>query len=185
MDISNFRAMMTGDGARPNLFRITVNLPAALQNLNSGNRFGEKLQFTARSAQIPGKTISKVPTQYMGREVYFAGNQIFADWTITVQNDEDFVTRRVFEKWMAGINSHISNVRDSRLLGPNDYVADAIVEHLSKEGPDSIIAKYKMIALWPTDLAPIELDWGQNDVIEEYTVTLSFDTWISEEDGII
>lgn len=177
MDITQFRANMTGDGARPNLFRITLNLPLALQSLNSGNRFASKLAMTCRAAQIPGSIVNKATTQYMGREVHFAGNRIFTDWTISILNDEDFVVRRTIEQWMSGINSHKENVRAGALAGPNDYVADAIVDHLGKLGPDDIIASYKMTAVWPTDLAPIQLDWGQNDQIEEFDCTLSFDSW--------
>ena len=180
MNISDFRASMTGDGARPNLFRITINLPAALQSLSKGNAFGNKLGMTARASQIPGSTIGKVPTQYMGREVYLAGNRTFQDWTVTIINDEDFIVRRALERWMSAINSHVSNVRGAGLSGPNSYVADAIVEQLSKNGPDIVIAKYKMIATWPTDLAPIQLDWGQNDVLEEFDVTFSMDAWDDE-----
>lgn len=184
MDISVFRAAMTGDGARPNLFRVTINLPAALQGLNSGNAFGNKLTLTCRAAQIPGSSIGKVPTQYMGREVYFAGNRTVSDWTVTIMNDEDFVTRNAFEQWMKAINSMIGNVRAAGLGSPNSYVSDAYVEHLGKGGPDDVIARYKMIALFPTDLSPIELDWGTNDVIEEYSVTFSIDAWEDEADGI-
>jgi hypothetical protein len=47
-----------------------------------------------------------VPVQYFGRELKFAGNRTFADWTLNVINDEDFVVRNAFERWMNGLNSH-------------------------------------------------------------------------------
>lgn len=176
MDITKFRSEMRYDGARPNQFRVTINLPTALQQIGAGNTFGNKLTMSCRAAQIPGTTIGRVPVQYMGREVYFAGNRIFTEWTVTILNDEDYVVRRVLENWMKALNSHEGNVRDPALAGSNDYVSDALVEHLGKT-EDSVIATYKMKALWPTDLSPIELDWGQNDVFEEFTATFSFDAW--------
>lgn len=179
MDITNFRSQMNRDGARPNLFRVEVNLPTVLQNLNSGNSFGTKLAFTARAAQLPGSMIGKATAQYMGREVYFAGNRTFADWTITVMNDEDFIVRKTIEAWSAAINSHITNVRRGDLAGPNDYVADCSVHQLSKLGEDTILASYKMINAWPIDVSTIDLDWGTNDVIEEFSITFSMDTWTS------
>jgi hypothetical protein len=47
-----------------------------------------------------------VPVQYFGRELKFAGNRTFSDWTITVINDEDFTVRNAFERWMNGLNSY-------------------------------------------------------------------------------
>lgn len=177
MDITKFRAGMTGDGARPNLFQIQVNLPAQLQTLNTGGRFADKLDISCRAAQIPGSTLGKVVAQYQGREVFFAGNRTFADWTITVINDEDFLVRRTIEQWMAALNSHRTNVRRADLINPSSYAADCIVEHLGKAGPDSVIARYRMFSAFPIDLSPIELEWGTNDALEEYTVTFSFDYW--------
>lgn len=178
-DVSVFRSQMTGDGARPNLFEVQLNLPAALQNLNSGNRFSEKLLFTARSAQIPGSTLGQIPVQYFGRNINLAGNRTFPEWTVTILNDEDFVVRSVLEKWMGSINSHVSNVRNPNLLSPNSYVADGSVYQYSKIGGTAgdPLVKYTFKNIWPMDLSPIDLDWGANDTIEEYTVTLSFDEW--------
>ena len=31
--------------------------------------------------------------------------------------------------------------------------------------------------MFPTDLSEITLDWGDNDTIEEYTVTFAYDYW--------
>lgn len=176
MDISKFRSTLNGDGARPNLFRVTIDLPSNLAGLASGPAFGEKLSMTVRAAQIPGSTIGKIPQPYMGREIYLAGNRIFQDWNVTVVNDEDYIVRSVMENWMKAINSHVTNVRADAAAGSFDYVSQATVEHLGKT-KDSVIATYKMINCWPTDLSPIELDFGQNDTLEEFTATFSFDAW--------
>jgi len=176
MDISQFRAEMNRDGARPNLFRVTVSLPQALLNLSEGGAFGTKLVMTARASQIPGSSIGKVSVPYMGREIFLAGNRTFGDWSVTIMNDEDYLIRRVLERWMSAINSHRTNVRREDLGGSFDYVSDCLVEHLGKT-PDTIIATYVMENVWPVDLTPIDLDFGTNDVIEEFTATFSFDDW--------
>jgi hypothetical protein len=36
---------------------------------------------------------------------------------------------------------------------------------------------YKFVGLYPLDLAPIDLDWGSNDSIEEYGVTFAYQWW--------
>ena len=42
----------------------------------------------------------------------------------------------------------------------------------------------RFIGLFPTDLSAIDVDWGSNDTIEEFTVTLSYQWWESVEDGV-
>jgi hypothetical protein len=47
------------------------------------------------------------------------------------------------------------------------------------------LKKYKFIGLFPTDVSPIDVDWGSNDSIEEFTVTLSYQWWESVEDNVV
>ena len=52
---------------------------------------------------------------------------------------------------------------------------DATVNQYGKTG--EIIKSYKFVGLFPQDLAPIDLDWGSNDSIEEYAVTFAYQWW--------
>ena len=38
--------------------------------------------------------------------------------------------------------------------------------------------------MFPTDVAQIDLDWGSNDAIEEYTVNFAFQYWETVDRGI-
>jgi hypothetical protein len=136
-----------------------------------------------KTAQLPGATIGSVPVQYFGRELKFAGNRTFADWTINVINDEDFIIRNAFERWMNGINSHNLNVRNPLALAPLGYTVDGDVRQFGKTG--NTLKRYKFVGLYPTDLSPIDVDWGANDTIEEFTVTLSYQWWESVETGVV
>jgi hypothetical protein len=177
--VNQFRSQMTGDGARPNLFEVSMPFPAFAAPENAQ----EKLTFMCKTAQLPGATLGVVPVQYFGRELKFVGNRTFVDWTITVINDEDFVVRNAFERWMAGINSHGLNIRNPAALTPTGYSVDGTVNQFGKNG--NIIKKYKFVGLFPTDLTPIDVDWGANDTIEEFSVTLSYQWWESVESGVV
>jgi len=175
-NINQFRSQMQGDGARPNLFEVTVPFPPfALPGTAL-----TKLTFMCKTAQLPGSTVNTVPVQYFGRELKFAGNRTFQDWNITIINDEDFIIRNAFERWMNGLNSHSLNVRNPAAATPNSYTVDSEVRQYSKGG--DILKKYKFIGMFPTDVAPIDVDWGSNDTIEEFSVTLAFQWWESAED---
>ena len=95
-NVAEFRANMIGDGARPNLFQVTLNFPTIAEN---GVAAGQKATFMAKSAQLPGSTIGTVPVYYFGRELKFAGNRTFTDWTLQIINDEDFTIRRALEEY--------------------------------------------------------------------------------------
>jgi hypothetical protein len=111
------------------------------------------------------------------------GNRTFQDWTITIINDEDFVVRNAFERWMNGINSHTFNVRSPLALTTTSYSVDGEVKQFGKTG--NTLKKYKFVGLFPTDVAPIDVDWGSNDTIEEFTVTLSYQWWESVDSGVV
>ena len=132
-------------------------------------------RFFCKSAQLPGSTIGTVTVPYFGRELKFAGNRTFADWTVTVINDEGFLIRNFFERWMNSINSHAGNTRDVLMPGPQNYVCDATVTQYSKDAQRQEV--YDFVALFPTDLSAIDLDWGSNDAIEEFTVNFSYQYW--------
>ena len=169
-NITDFRTAMHYDGQRPNLFQVTITPGDTVADLTS-------LKWFCKGTSIPGATIGTVVVPYFGREVKLAGNRTFPEWTVTVINDENFAIRSQFEAWMDQINDHSANKRSAG-GGSSDYVKVAQVEQFSKTGKDEVSAKYEFINIFPTDLSEITLDWGDNDVIEEYTVTFAYDYWI-------
>jgi len=174
-NVAEFRANMIGDGARPNLFQVSLTFPTIATN---GVAASQKATFMAKTAQLPGSTINSFPLYYFGRELKFAGNRTFTDWTLQIINDEDFVIRNSLESWMNSINSHTTNIRNTAAVNPSNYSVDAIVTQYGKAGQE--LKKYKFVGLFPVDVAPIDLDWGSNDSIEEYAATFAFQYWESD-----
>ena len=174
-NIQQFRGQMTGDGARPNLFECTITFPLAPGVISSPQGAQNKYTFFARAAQLPGSTVNQIPVNYFGRELKFAGNRVFTEWTVTVMNDEDFVIRNAFEQWMNGLNTHRTNLRDAGMVTNAEYQQDGYVKHYGKAG--DVLKAYKFIGMFPIDISPIELDWAANDTIEEYAVTFAYQWW--------
>ena len=177
--VNDFRSQMQGDGARPNLFEVSMPFPG----FSSPGNAQTKLTFMCKTAQLPGATLGIVPVQYFGRELKFVGNRTFQDWTITIINDEDFAVRNAFERWMNAINSHSLNVRNPLASTPGGYTVDGDVTQYGKAG--DVLKKYKFVGLFPTDISTIDVDWGSNDTIEEFTVTLSYQWWESVDTGVV
>lgn len=163
-NINEFKGSMNLDGARPNLFEVVIPV------------YDQKLTFTCKTAQLPGSTIGVVEVPYFGRMVKLAGNRTFAEWTVSILNDEDFVVRNQIEEWMSSINKHETNLAVDLYDG---YSFDGTVLQYGKTG--DVIKSYNFVGMFPTDLSPIELDWGSNDTIEEYSVTFTYQYWLSNE----
>ena len=174
-NVNEFRSQLTGDGARPNLFEVSMPFPGFSQPGNAQ----QKMTFMCKTAQLPGSTVNVVPVQYFGRELKFAGNRTFADWTLQIINDEDFAIRNAVERWMNKINSHAGNARDINSKDPSSYSVDAEVIQYGKTG--NIIKTYKFIGMFPTDLEPIVLSWESNNTIEEYSVSFSYQYWTNDQ----
>lgn len=172
-NVFEFRSQLQGDGARPNLFEVQMVFPTTI-NPQNANR---KLTFMCKTASLPGSTIGQVPVFYFGRETKLAGNRTFPEWNISIINDEDFAVRNAFEKWMNGINRHVSNIRDLWAKNSLGYTTQAIVKQYSKTG--DVLKQYTFDGCFPVDVSPIDLDWGSNDTIEEFNVTLAYQTWTS------
>ena len=139
-NVAEFRANMIGDGARPNLFSVSLVFPTNVINSTSA---GQKLTFMAKTAQLPGSSIGTVPVYYFGREMKFPGNRTFADWTLTIINDEDFAIRNALENWMNTMNSHAGNVRSPAARNSGGYSVDANVIQYAKTGQE--LKKYKFV----------------------------------------
>ena len=132
----------------------------------------------AKAAQLPGSSVGTVPVYYFGRELKFAGNRTFPDWTLQIINDENFSIRNSLENWLNSINSHEGNLRSGNSLSPASYSIDATVSQYGKTG--NVLKEYKFVGMFPIDVAPIDLDWGSNDTIEEYSVTFAYQYWTAE-----
>jgi hypothetical protein len=163
-NINQFKSELVGGGARPTLFQVQITNPVA-----PGADF--KVPFMVRAAGIPESTLGQYTVPYFGRQVKYAGDRTFADWTVTVINDEDFAIRNAMEAWSNFINSHDSNTRAL----PQQYKSTGLITQYSKDG--SALRTYVFEGMYPVTIDGIQMDWSQTDQIEEFGVTFQYDLW--------
>lgn len=173
-NVQQFRASLVNDGARASLFEVVMTLPPTI---GIGASLDMEVRFKARATSLPGDSVSSISVPYFGREIKVAGTRTFPDWSITVINDENFRIRNNLEIWMSGLNSHVNNRRAATLINSSQYQSDAWVNQYAKDG--SLIKQYRIVGLFPTDVAPIDLDWASGDQIEEFSVTFAYQWWES------
>ena len=165
-NITNFKTALANDGARPNQFKVFIPFPSGEANENE--------QLLVSGAALPASTVNPVITQYRGREVKFAGERIFDPWTITIINNEKQTLRRLFEDWMELINNKEDNSGSTEW---RTYQQDVIVEHLDRNDVPLTGGKYILKEAFPINMSEIALQYAQNDIIEEFTVTFQYQTY--------
>lgn len=170
LGVDDFKSKLRGGGARPNLFKATINYPGYA----GGD--AELTSFLCETAQLPGSTMGTIVVPFRGRQLKMAGDRTFAPWTVTIINDTDFDVRNSMERWMNGINAHSAN---TGLSSPILYEADLFVEQLDRDG--TTIKKYTFRGAFPTEVSPIDVSYGANDEIERFTTTFEYQYFDSQE----
>jgi len=167
--INEFRSALTGGGARPSLFQVSITNPVdAAADL--------KVPFMAKASSIPSSTTGMISVPYFGRKIKLAGDRNFDEpWTITVINDEDFLVRNAMESWMNAINTHEGNLIEFGTASPAEYKSQAQVFQYSKDG--GVLREYTFDGLFPTEISNIDLNWETTDTVSEFTVTFQYDYW--------
>lgn len=172
-NISTFKSRgLTQGGVRPALFEVYLTIPTFVA-ADTGS--DSKFRFTCRGAQLPAAQLGTVEVPYFGRTIKFAGDRTFADWTVTVMNDEDFLVRSMFEKWSNELNKLQANVRKA-YQSENDYKATMNVIQYSKDG--KVIRGYDIIGAYPSTVDAIDLNWETTNQIETFGVTFAYDYWL-------
>ena len=168
--VDDFKAKIRGGGARPNLFKATINFP----NYASSSDIVETSSFLCEAAQLPGPTMGSIIVPFRGRQLKMAGDRTFDVWTAPIINDTDFKIRNAMEVWMNGMGGHSENVG---LTNPTDYEADLQISQLDRTGRS--IKDYVFRGAHPTDLSAIDVAYATTDDIERFTVTFQYQYWTS------
>tara|TARA_B100000131_G_scaffold88797_1_gene85628 strand:+ start:1360 stop:1887 length:528 start_codon:yes stop_codon:yes gene_type:complete len=166
LGVDDFKAKLRGGGARPNLFKATINFPGY------ANGDVELTSFLCEAAQLPGSIMGTIIVPFRGRQLKMAGDRTFDVWTPTIINDTDFNVRNAMERWMNGMNAHSAN---TGLTNPVDYEADLTVDQIDKDG--STLKSYSFRGCFPTAIAPIDLSYGLENDIERFTVEFQVQYW--------
>jgi hypothetical protein len=167
-NIQEIRSQLALGGARNSLFQVQIANPA--------NGAGDiKVPFMVKAAQLPASNLGTIPVPYFGRQIKIAGDRVFAPWTVTVINDEDFLVRNAMEQWMNSINSHAGNIREFGSASPLLYKSNAQITQFSKTGVP--VREYTFNGMFPIEVSAIEMSWESQNAIEEFTVTFEYDFW--------
>jgi hypothetical protein len=164
-NVERFKSALTNGGARPNQFMVQLSFPAYVaQGLAM-----QRAPFLVSVAELPGQTLNPAVVQYRGREVKFAGDRLYAPWTINVLNDSEMSIRSALEQWTGGMEDYAGKFGR---LQPSEYQRDMDVFQLDRNG--NILKSYKLASAFPVEISPVSLDFGANDQISQFSVTFQY-----------
>ena len=149
-----------GDVARSNLFEVDLLL------------MGEDFKFRCKAASLPQADVSAIKIPYQNREIKFAGDRTFEDWTVSIYNDADQIARRRFIEWQKLVQSLGTNITGGL---PAEYKAIAQVRQFDRAG--NVTAEYTLTGCFPLKIDAIELKWGTDAEAGEFGVSLNVDWW--------
>ena len=172
-NISTFKSSgLVYGGSRPSLFSVTLSVP---QGIGIDNASVGKFRFTCQAASLPPSKLESIDVPYFGRKIKVKGNRTFGDWEVTVQNDEDFSVRSLFELWSNAMNRMVANVTDPA-VDAEGYKVDLTVEQYAQDG--ELLRSYSIVGAFPTDIGEMELDWNSTNAIQTFKVTFAYDYWL-------
>ena len=174
--INTFISSIKASGARSNLFSCTMTLPTtAVKDAGMAKQSDstDKLDFLVNATVMPGYINGEIPVSYYGRQVFFAGDTTFGDWTCTVLNDESMQVRTNIEAWMEAINSAEGNVRGWAI--PHKAMLGSIaIKSYSLSGDMKVIDSMELHGVWSNNVSPIELSHDSVNTIETFTATWQY-----------
>ena len=180
--LSDFKTTLSGGGARPNLFQVTLTMPT-IAGYTKPTDFDKELKMLCKAANLPASNIASIDVPFRGRTFKVAGDRTFDTWSITVINDTSFNLRTGMEEWM----QYIGQYQDaSGVTKPSDYMVTATVDQLTRKATTQgstglsgldITKSYKFYDIFPTNISAIDLSYDSSDAIEEFTVEFQVQYW--------
>ena len=180
--IANLQAAL-GLGARANLFEVALLFPTGTSGDQAGNAATDwqgpsettitsvPVNILVKAAQVPAFTVGVIEVPYKaGRRIKIPGDRTFADWTITVINDENHTARRAFTAWIDMISR--GNYNSASKSNVKNYYTDLTVTQL--KGSGNAIRVYKLNNAFPTDVSGVDLSMDSTDTLSEFTVNFQY-----------
>jgi len=163
-------------GARANLFRIDVTFPTSVVSDTSSTStlLTQQMSLLCKSAAVPGFTVGVIEVPFRaGRRIKIPGDRTFADWTVTVINDENHTVRSAFNAWVDYISTSDYDSTSKAKGGiAQDYYSTVVVNHLDSSG--GVVRKYQLEMAYPTDVGALDLSYDSTDTISDFTVNFQY-----------
>jgi len=160
-------------GARANLFQIELTFPPTVVTAisSTSTALSNGMTLLCKAAAVPGFTIGVIEVPFRaGRRIKIAGDRTFADWSVTIMNDENHTLRNAFNAWVNYVST--SDYESTSKSLATDYYSTVKIKHLKADG--SISRQYQLTDAYPTDVGALDLSFDSTDTLSEFTVNFQY-----------
>ena len=176
--IEDFKSSLSGGGVRPTMFECRLSIPNTLremiisaggqrQNLNS---FDVGFAILCKAASIPPSILTTTTVGLPGgAALKLPGSRIYEPWNCSMIMDGGMVMRDILETWTSLI---IGNATPRSTMDFQNYMTTVDVTQLDRQGRG--IRKYRLEYAYPSNISPIQLDYGASDTVEEFECTWNY-----------
>jgi len=171
--IQQLKTALSGRGARANLFEITIPFPtlSGVDASLTSTTLTADTKILCKAAAVPGFTVGTIEVPFRaGRRIKIPGDRTFADWTVTIINDENQTLRRAFSAWVNLISS--ANYDSASKSTITEYYQDITCTHLKAD--NTVSRQYQLTDAFPTDVSAIDLSFDSTDTLSEFTVNFQY-----------
>ena len=169
MDINEFKAKIGGSLASPSRFRVLIT-GCVLDSSGA-----KALAVLCNQAQFPGRNIATNEYTTHGPIRKQPYSSIYDDIVLSLYCQENMGVNKLFYEWQSFIQDNSTSNEFSYF---DDYVSDVIIEQLNPQG--SVEYAVKLIDAYPIMVAPLQLDWAQQNSFHNLQVTMAFRYWRDE-----
>ena len=167
--------------AHLNRFLVDIPKPNSMPNIPVYNRVRDGLQFTARSANLPSKTISTSEVGAAGPEQKYPYMDVYEDLTVTIlatkgKNYPHLPERLFFEDWISTVVNN-SNMLIGFSEGDDGYGVPLKLSVLSDQrGSPTRLVQYQFDRTYPIGIGAMEFSHDSEELMT-FEVTFSYDKW--------
>jgi hypothetical protein len=165
--ISDFKAMMTRELARPSKFDVTLTVPSLLDATAS-----RVLTYRCENAQLPGRTFATAEQKTYGPIEKYPYLTTYNDLDLTFIVSDDMVEKYIFDSWLEAINPSSTN----NFAYKADYSSTITVNQYDLQNELTYSADF--IEAYPISINQMDLDWSA-DGYHKLTVTFAYTRWFN------
>lgn len=164
--------------AKTSKFDVMVSPPPGLQF----NELARDLRFQCETTELPGLTINTVDNRYYAIASPVATFPTFNELSLTFVCAGDFWEKKFFDRWMnlvVPFNNYNPNYKEeytSPKIEINQYSETSSSDSLSP----LIIYKASIFGAFPTSIAPMSVNWG-DDSVHRLVVTFRYEYWTTSD----
>ena len=162
-----------GAAARPNKYRVTFDVPAAVNYAKDDHNTGRTFDILCKASSFPSMTIGQIEVFNQGRKLVIPGDTSYTNtWTLTFYQTEDHAIRKAMIAWMKRTDHWQGNSHSGE---PANVMTDLNVEQLDSNGNATVM--YTFHNAFVQEIGEITLGDDQQDTAMEFDVTFSFTDW--------